>query len=452
MIAPSQTERHEDGRQILQLATEFLQVGQRTPESSGERAAIGWIESQLHKIGLRPTGHAFRYPNDGVQLVPLSLVTPLGILVVGLLAGYLPVFIAVGLVAIFAAWEFIWLPRLFRSGQLDRFIGDRPGVNIIAGITRPWDEIIASPRRLILVTAHYDSAEGQRRHTLDTRALREPFDVLYFLGIAFVFSFFCVSSGLQIIDWIYTSAQLSLGAIRFWNSYGIWLHVLLVGPFAIVMLWSSIAELLQFPRIENPGADDNASGVATLLSVATSLKEELPAEHVDAAVAFWGAEEVGLQGSSAFLRDYGESIPKDAWVVNIDAVGRPDTLMIMLGGGLRTKRSVSDEAKSLSYSTALELGIKKVELIWLSFLSGATDQAVWLYAGYSNTVSISHGETRANPFVSSLYALSGIKTGAAIPNWSHAHTPADSSVSLNPSALACTHSYVMELIRRIARN
>lgn len=68
------------------------------------------------------------------------------------------------------------------------------------------------------------------------------------------------------------------------------------------------------------GADDNASGVAAALSVASRLAgQELPRQVV---VAFWSGEEIGILGSAAFAK--GEELAPEqiAAYINFDMVGR----------------------------------------------------------------------------------------------------------------------------------
>jgi Zn-dependent M28 family amino/carboxypeptidase len=72
------------------------------------------------------------------------------------------------------------------------------------------------------------------------------------------------------------------------------------------------------------GADDNASGVATVLEALRGLKEEWakPASPKRGlVVAFFDGEEWGLAGSRAFARGAGKAFDVKA-VVNVDAVGR----------------------------------------------------------------------------------------------------------------------------------
>jgi len=81
----------------------------------------------------------------------------------------------------------------------------------------------------------------------------------------------------------------------------------------------SLAGADQAGQIHN-GADDNASGVATVLLAASRLVEMPRKRHV--VLAFWSGEEIGIVGSTAFLT--GEALKPDAIAayVNFDMVGR----------------------------------------------------------------------------------------------------------------------------------
>lgn len=75
------------------------------------------------------------------------------------------------------------------------------------------------------------------------------------------------------------------------------------------------------------GADDNASGVAAVLEMAHwfSSQKQKPAQ--DLVFGFWSAEEIGLLGSHAFVRDWEAASKKDfkesfSAALNLDMVGR----------------------------------------------------------------------------------------------------------------------------------
>src|SRR5690606_4458340 len=70
------------------------------------------------------------------------------------------------------------------------------------------------------------------------------------------------------------------------------------------------------------GADDNASGVATLLELAARLKAE-PPQHSVLFVALDG-EEPGLLGARAFVESPPVPLSAMALNLNFDMTGRPD--------------------------------------------------------------------------------------------------------------------------------
>lgn len=92
------------------------------------------------------------------------------------------------------------------------------------------------------------------------------------------------------------------------------------------------------------GADDNASGVAGLLEIAQYLadlktKGKLPLQH-DVLFAAWSGEEMGLLGSSYFVRTFGGQSteptslrPAITACLNMDMIGRLEKNLIVQGIG-----------------------------------------------------------------------------------------------------------------------
>ena len=87
-------------------------------------------------------------------------------------------------------------------------------------------------------------------------------------------------------------------------------HLGLGGPFALDPDSTGIV---------HNGADDNASGTAALIEIATRLARRPPARSV-AFVAF-GGEELGLLGSAHYVRESGDA-SRIAAMLNLDMVGR----------------------------------------------------------------------------------------------------------------------------------
>jgi Zn-dependent M28 family amino/carboxypeptidase len=76
---------------------------------------------------------------------------------------------------------------------------------------------------------------------------------------------------------------------------------------------------------EGPGINDNGSGTATLLETAVQLGSAPPVANA-VRFAFWGAEEEGLVGSTAYVRGLSEADRgKIALYLNLDMVGSPNS-------------------------------------------------------------------------------------------------------------------------------
>jgi hypothetical protein len=72
-----------------------------------------------------------------------------------------------------------------------------------------------------------------------------------------------------------------------------------------------------------PGADDNASGVAVLLAVAEAWQRSgFRPRHTILFVGF-GAEEVGLLGSTYYVEHPARPLPQLSTMLNLDMLGRP---------------------------------------------------------------------------------------------------------------------------------
>ena len=94
------------------------------------------------------------------------------------------------------------------------------------------------------------------------------------------------------------------------------------------------------------GADDNASGVAALLEIAQDLSAQQEAGKLklkrDVVFAAWSGEEIGLIGSSRFVKDVARKLKGDvdaklnevfAANLNMDMVGRLENSLVLQGTG-----------------------------------------------------------------------------------------------------------------------
>jgi len=87
------------------------------------------------------------------------------------------------------------------------------------------------------------------------------------------------------------------------------------------------------------GADDNASGVAGLLSIAEYLVEQKNKGRFkpkrDVVFAFWSGEELGLLGSNHFVKTFDKTDLSDTFMANLnmDMIGRLRESAVMQGTG-----------------------------------------------------------------------------------------------------------------------
>lgn len=72
-----------------------------------------------------------------------------------------------------------------------------------------------------------------------------------------------------------------------------------------------------------PGAEDNASGVAVVLEMMLRLAKDKARLGRSVMAVFFGAEEVGLVGSRAFVKSPPMPRERIAFMLNIDMIGRP---------------------------------------------------------------------------------------------------------------------------------
>jgi Peptidase family M28 len=127
-----------------------------------------------------------------------------------------------------------------------------------------------------------------------------------------------------------------------------------------------------------PGANDNATGVAVLLSLAHALSEKPPA-GLRVVLLSTGSEEAILEGMQGFARRHFHELPCErTHVINVDTVGSP-YLLLLEGEGMLGVREYPKDFLALLKSCAAELDI----YIWPNLrLRNATDGLVALKAGY----------------------------------------------------------------------
>lgn len=434
-------------------AYEYLQelqttIGARLSGSPGETQALAWLEGKLREIRLTPERDEFMYqPERGLQ-VAAGFTMALGIIILGLASVRLnPWLVALGVVALLVL-ETVVVPAWLRSQ------GKVKGYNLLAGVTRPWREIREAPDRkqMVILCAHYDTARGMTAWQHTGFRFGETAFGLATIGVVLLIAY-CVAAGiLWTLQFIGVEAGIRLTLADWWRMYGMWFVLVLGSPATVLLGASAVSRWLGVARLENPGADDNGSGVASVLAVANRLTQAAMPQDCDVVVAFWGAEEAGLIGSRSFIRKYkGRLDPARTVIINLDGVGRGSQLGAIIGQGV-IWRYAADESLVRAWEQACERAEAGTLRMWMTILTGATDQAAWLAAGFTRSLSITSGDPVKIPVALRLcYRLFGIP-GAYYFQYHHLHSPDDSLAKIRPESLEMTVGAIAALCDIMAGN
>jgi hypothetical protein len=342
-------------RAHLRQAIAHLAAIDRPSASPGEREAAEWIAAQLAEFGC--TVQIEEERAHGGYWFPLGVPNALAG-AAGLLARQggrrgRALAAALGAFAAAAIWDDVGGGRLwFRR----RFLPSRPTWNVVA---QTGD---ARAERTLVFVAHPDAAHwGLLFHPgvlpfVDRHApgLLERTD----------------TSPPLMAPVIAGPALVALGALT--GRRG----ALTAGSVLALGSAATFAEI--GARGAVPGANDNLTGVATLIGLATELAER-PVEGLRVLLLSTGSEEGFMEGMQAFARRHFPSLPPArTHVVCVDTVGSP-RLALIEGEGMLRMREYPDDFKALVADCARESG---VELRRGLRFRNATDGLIALRAGY----------------------------------------------------------------------
>jgi hypothetical protein len=347
-------------RTHLRQAIAHLAAIDRPSASPGEHEAAEWIAAQLAEFGCSVRVEQER-AHGGYWFplgVPNALAGAAGLLArrggkrSRALAAVLGTFAAA------AIWDDVGGGKLwFRR----RFLPSRPTWNVIAETGDPRAE------RTLVFVAHHDAAH---------------WGLLFHPG------------ALPLVD------RLFPGLLARTNTSPPLMAPVIAGPLLIALgalagrrralSWGSafaLGSAATFAEIGShgavPGANDNLTGVATLLGLATELAEQ-PLEGLRVLLVSTGAEEGFMEGMQAFARRHFPSLPPErTHVVCVDTVGSPQ-LTLIEGEGMLRMRDYPDDFKAFVGECADECD---VELGRGLRFRNATDGLIALRAGYP-TVAI----------------------------------------------------------------
>lgn len=129
---------------------------------------------------------------------------------------------------------------------------------------------------------------------------------------------------------------------------------------------------------DGPGINDNGTGVAVVLEMARWLSMQDAKDSIT--VAFWGAEEIGLVGSTAYAQALSEpDVRQIGGYLNLDMVGSPNAGRFVYAGD----RAIADDAPGTeALQDALTHYFDSQELSWASTeVGGRSDHAGFVARG-----------------------------------------------------------------------
>jgi acetylornithine deacetylase/succinyl-diaminopimelate desuccinylase-like protein len=389
-------------RTHLRKAIAHLAAIDRPSASPGEHEAARWIAAQLAELGCDVRIEEERA--HGGYWFPLGVPNALAG-VAGLLARRggrrgRALATAVGAFAAAAIWDDVGGGRLwFRR----RFLPSRPTWNVVA---ETGDR--GAGRTLVFV-AHHDAAH---------------WGLLFHPGV------------LPLVD------RLLPGLLARTNTSPPLMAPVITGPLLIalgaltrrrraltagtVLALGSAATFAEIgSRDAVPGANDNLTGVAALIGLATELAEQ-PLEGLRVLLVSTGSEEGFMEGMQAFARRHFRSLPPErTHVVCVDTVGSP-RLTLIEGEGMLRMRDYPDDFKALVSGCACDAG---VELGRGLRLRNATDGLIALRAGYPT-------------------AAIGSVTELKVP--SNYHWPTDTAENVNHDRVEDAVALCTAIARRLA--
>lgn len=321
---------------------------ERGSTSTGEHRAAELIAEELRELGAEVRVEEERA--HGTYWWPLGIATG-----AAAVAGLSRSRVKAGLAALAAAGA---AADDIRAGQrvLRGMLPHGTAANVVAELGSR-----DAPRTVVLV-AHHDAAHtGRVFHPELPRAVARRFPKAHARARTTPPTMWPAVAGPLL-----TGAGALLG-MRFVRRLG----TLVSAGFALAM-----ADIGRSPVV--PGANDNLTGVATLLSVARSLRDE-PVEGVRVMLVSTGSEESILEGMTAFARRHFPSLPPETThVVCVDTVGSP-RLLLLEGEGMLGMREYPPSFVALVRRCAEEIGVD----LWPGLrLRNATDGMIALRAGY----------------------------------------------------------------------
>jgi hypothetical protein len=280
----------------MEVIRELCSFEGRGPGTDAERRAANMLAGRLRGIGRRAEIEPFfSHP----QYALVHLIHAAMAVAGSVIATVQP---AVGFTLVFLAAVSTYLDLNTRFYLVRSLLFRRASQNVVSPGNRP-----DAPARLVLI-AHYDAARtGYIFSKASNRIRKLPERVRLGLG------------PFRIFFWLGLAPLLPILGARMAGVDATWLAALQAVPTIILIVAGFLLVDIALSEIV-PGAYDNASGVAAVISAADELTAN-PPENLDVWVLLAGSEESFCEGSRAFIRSRRKDFDRATTAfVNVDSV------------------------------------------------------------------------------------------------------------------------------------
>src|SRR3954463_13687725 len=392
----------------MEVINELCSFEGRRAGTDAERRAANWLAQRLRDGGRRAGGGpTYVHPQYGLVH---ALHRALGF------TGSLVAIVAppVGFAIVLVAALSMYLDLNGRFYLARRLFFRRASQNVVS----PGKRSGASAR--IFICAHYDSARSgaafqpRRVARISRLSKRLPFPIAPF----------------RVLFWSLAILLPILGARMAGVDSGL-ISLLQLIPTLILLIGVFLLADVELSDIV-PGANDNASGVATALSLAEDLDAEAP-ENLDVWLLLTGGEECQMEGMRSFVRAHRKSIDREnTYFLVLDAVGA-GAVRYETGEGLAVTYDMDKRLVQLRAPVATaprengdRFGAKPLRQPF------ATDALPVRIAKFRST------------------AITCLDDGSLLP--ANYHRPEDVPKRIDRKALDRSHDFILELVRALDRD
>ena len=393
-----------------ELIRELCSFEGRGPGTDSERRAANMLAGRLRGIGRRTQVEPF-FAHPEYAIVHLIHA---GMGVAGsIIATVQP---AIGFTLVFIAAVSTYLDLNTRLYLVRSLLFRRASQNVVSPGDRP-----DAPDRLILM-AHYDAARtGYIFSKASNRIRRLPERLRLGLG------------PFRLFFWLGLAPLLPILGARMAGFDATWLNAVQAIPTIVLIVAGFLLIDIALSDIV-PGAYDNASGVAAVVSAAEELTAN-PPDNLDVWIVLAGAEESFCEGSRAFVRGRRKEFDRASTVfVNVDSVSYGqvayevsqgpvislphDRQLIELCEALSAAGAAGGEARPIRHpllDDAMPARVRRMRAITLRTTDPNGNLAPWYHTHEDVPERVdSEALTRATDFVVSLARLLDREAGRTV--------------------------------------